>query len=402
MARDPLGRRPLFYAIRPNLVIASSVLSVLHQLLPGEIELNEIGLKNFLRFGRIGVSGETAYKDVYRLEPGHFARLFHGNVGSVVSAPRFDVEHVRSDLSLSEASKELRARLRQSVSLHLQHDGGALAMSGGVDSTALAAASVEDGGSQKSLTLHTWAYKAAAYAGENEFSISVARSLGLEQQLHWRDEAELFSGCDEQSALTPEPYAGAFTALDRETERSIAHDTHLMLFGHGADDLFFKSAGCEGRGFMPWVYETLDPGFTGVKLQPRFPFLDVPVRHWIRALPAALLEDKLVLREAFSDALPDRVRYRPKAIPPVKPHRISPLIPTIMSELVEQAEKIGGLVDIADVMAITQERCAVYAPGDPRLLPLKLLVWLLQMDRFTKRTPLRFESADDVGPSTPC
>ena len=119
-------------------------------------------------------------------------------------------------------------------------------------------------------------------------------------------------------------------------------------------------------------------------------------------MPAALLEDKLVLREAFSDALPDRVRYRPKAIPPVKPHRISPLIPTIMSELVEQAEKIGGLVDIADVMAITQERCAVYAPGDPRLLPLKLLVWLLQMDRFTKRTPLRFESADDVGPSTPC
>jgi len=65
------------------------------------------------------------------------------------------------------------------------------------------------------------------------------------------------------------------------------------------------------RTFFAWA----DAGYYGLQLSVRFPFFDLRLLEFVRAIPPApWLEDKRLLRAAMGDRLPEVVRTRPKTL----------------------------------------------------------------------------------------
>lgn len=70
-ARDRVGKKPFFYTNQHNSFVFSSELKSLLPLLENKPALSDYSINEFLSIGYI-IAPNTIYKDIYKLEPGHF------------------------------------------------------------------------------------------------------------------------------------------------------------------------------------------------------------------------------------------------------------------------------------------------------------------------------------------
>jgi asparagine synthase (glutamine-hydrolysing) len=131
-ARDRLGKKPLFYSSFGGALHFSSELPSLAQAVGWRAEIDLTALEGYLSLGYF-LAPSTIYRDVFKLEPGHWMRVSQGRVETrqYWDVREFDTEH-RSDAELLDLiDRELRAavhaRLESEVPL------GAF-LSGGIDS----------------------------------------------------------------------------------------------------------------------------------------------------------------------------------------------------------------------------------------------------------------------------
>jgi asparagine synthase (glutamine-hydrolysing) len=182
LARDRVGKKPLLYAHRPNgdIIFGSEFTALLkHPDISREIDFEAI--HHYLSY--ICVPAPlTAYKDIRKLEPGHWLRWKNGEIEMKrYWLPDFSE---KLDISEEEAQDEVLRILRESVRLRMIAEVplGAF-LSGGVDSSAVVALMAQEssrpvktfsiGFEEQDFSELKYAKKVAQYVGAeyNEFIV---------------------------------------------------------------------------------------------------------------------------------------------------------------------------------------------------------------------------------------
>jgi asparagine synthase (glutamine-hydrolysing) len=139
LVRDPLGIKPLYFALSRGDVAFASEARALHAAGFVQRRLRDDAVVASAAAG-VNKFGEAAtlYEGVHELPAGHWLRV--GGPSAAVQVQRYyDLPDPRADLSGDEATTQLRAGLEESVRLHLRASRKvASCLSGGLDSTNLA------------------------------------------------------------------------------------------------------------------------------------------------------------------------------------------------------------------------------------------------------------------------
>lgn len=172
-ARDPVGVKPLYWALQDGLFLACSEVRPLLANPQLDVELDPEGVVEFLAFGS-NFGEQTLIRDVRKLLPGHALRLRDGRV--TVSEHWDAIPPERTVEDEEVARDELLVRLRAAVSDSLVSDVPiGLMLSGGIDSSlvaALAARETDPG----ELTCYSVAFGEAN--DEADAAARLARDLG--------------------------------------------------------------------------------------------------------------------------------------------------------------------------------------------------------------------------------
>ena len=140
MARDRLGKKPLYYyADRGRLLFASELKAILEDSRVPR-ELDTMAVADYFTYHYVPFPG-TIFKGIRKLPPGHFLRFSPGSGGELAVKQYWDVKY-EPDHTLTEEdwAQAIREKLEEAVRIRLVSDVplGAF-LSGGIDSSAVVA-----------------------------------------------------------------------------------------------------------------------------------------------------------------------------------------------------------------------------------------------------------------------
>jgi len=132
LARDRLGKKPLFYAEFGGALHFASEIKALRRSPAWDGEMDSSGLESFLCLGHIPAP-QSIYRRVKKLEPGHWLRLKGGGVEvrSYWDIEEFDTDHREPSRILEQLNEVLGSAVRQRMESEVPL--GAF-LSGGIDS----------------------------------------------------------------------------------------------------------------------------------------------------------------------------------------------------------------------------------------------------------------------------
>ena len=239
-ARDPFGIKPLYYARTSRAFVFSSSLDCvrLHPAVPGE--LDEGWIADFLVHGESQSTESTVYAAIRQLPPAHLLVVENGRV------------EIRRYTSLPEDSEPLRLRgpaeyaeaflevLREAVADRLPRGRAGLLLSGGRDSTALAAVwrDLVDRGVRRTELRGYTAYHARLLPDdEPRFAAMAAGALGIPLDLQPVDDCAPFARWGTPELRRPQPTSSPLLAIEADQLRRVAGHARVLLTGQGADAL---------------------------------------------------------------------------------------------------------------------------------------------------------------------
>lgn len=236
-ARDHMGVRPFYYHRAGPLTICSNSLDcvLLHPAVPDP--LNEEALVEFLLFGENTNIETTIYERVRRLPPAH--RLVAGVDGAAVdrywTLPIDEPVYYTRD---AEYAERLGSLIDAAVKDRLRTQRVAVFMSGGIDSSTLAAvASRHFAQPAGHVQAHTILVEGPEPDDEPRYVDQIAAHLGITVQ--YRRKGAAFYDADWQSRdlAGPEPYYQQFSRHE-ETEyyRHVAGGAAVAYWGEGPDN----------------------------------------------------------------------------------------------------------------------------------------------------------------------
>lgn len=239
-ARDPFGIKPLFTTLTDRgRVFASELRSV--RAVAGTSPVAHA--ENVLRHLRLGLAarrGQTIYRDIDAVLPGHVMTVDLTSGSSGTSAfYELGVQTLTvNDISFDEAADHLRELFMRSVGLHMRSDvlvGSAL--SGGIDSSAILATAALTLGEGRSLNAFTFAATGIAL-DETGWATLAAQAAQARHHVIRPTPQELL---DDLKLLTRGwdwPLAGTSVYAQYRVFRA-AHQmgVKVMLDGQGADEL---------------------------------------------------------------------------------------------------------------------------------------------------------------------
>jgi asparagine synthase (glutamine-hydrolysing) len=403
-ARDHFGIKPFYYAQLGEFFLFSNTLNGvrLHPDVSGE--LNDTAIGDFLLFGLNYDNATTSFRDVQRLPPAHC--LTFSSSGLHIKrywAPPTDgrIRHAKD----GEYIEQFQALLQDAVADRLRTDRVGILLSGGLDSSSVAAVAKEVSakrGQAAEICGYTSIYESLIPDREGEYAREVGEFLGIPIKFQTMDREQLFDGWDDPELCWPEPMDDPFFAGNFDSYRDISADCRVLLSGEGSDNLMdfqmwpyigdlrrrgewrqmltdvanylwvrpFPWRGIRARalrlagndpdqpGFPEWLapefnrrenlkarwkeqsglpkswmthpihprghaslslpqwthmFEQENAGVTGHPVETRYPFLDLRIVNYLLALPPfPWFFQKMLLREAMTGRLPERVRVRPK------------------------------------------------------------------------------------------
>lgn len=234
-ARDGLGVRPLFYANTPlGFVCANTIRAVLaHPAV--ERSLNDAAIVSYLQWGFNTDLATTTFRGVRRLEPGHQFAVRRGTSSTPTRHWRFPEPEPLRYRRDEDYVGHFRSLLDQAVRDRARPAGTALLLSGGLDSTSLAATlrSV-----QPDTPAYAWTNVIASLRPDDEGALAatVAESLGIRHEIV-DDVTVPFSHLDDPAYYTDEPTDDVDGAGWRRLTPRIAAVSPVLFIGEDADAL---------------------------------------------------------------------------------------------------------------------------------------------------------------------
>ena len=231
--RDRLGKKPLYYMRgTKQFVFASEIKAILPFLKTKK--LNKDALHAYLSF-LAPTPPHTFYKGIEKLESGHFAVYEEGRFEV---KGYYDVLPARIKIhSEAEALETIESSLRESIEKRLMGDVEvASLLSGGVDSSLIAAMSAQNGTKLKTFSL---GYEGYQKYDERKYAKEVSTYLGLENIDLELSKNIFFENLDKVIDALDEPLNDpAAVPLYSLFERVKQEGIKVVLSGEGADELF--------------------------------------------------------------------------------------------------------------------------------------------------------------------
>lgn len=236
-ARDHMGVKPFYYAALGPCVIFSNTLDCVRLHPSVSDRLNDTAIADFLLFNLNQDKATTTFADIQRLPPAHTATWSGSNLRlqRYWTLPVDEPIYYRRHQDYVDCFREL---LRTTVGDRIRTDRVGIFMSGGLDSTTLAASargllSARSGDS--GVRAFTTSYQ--GYDQEGEYAGMVAKSLGISIRFQsWgpeRVDPNWYSG----AFHTPEPVPyPASRASDMADFRAMASYSRVALYGEGPDN----------------------------------------------------------------------------------------------------------------------------------------------------------------------
>lgn len=239
-ARDPFGVKPLYYAATPRALVFSNSLDCVRLHPDIGDALDEGWIADFLVHGESQFPEATVYAAIRQLPPAHLLVVQDGRVSP------------RRWWSLPDDSEPLRLRrprdyaelffhtLRQAVADRLPRERASILLSGGRDSTALAATwrDLVDRGVRGTELQGYTAYHARLLPDDEPVFASMAADA-LEITVHYLavDDYGPFGRWEEPALYRPQPSASPLLAIEADQYGQAAGHARVLLTGQGADAL---------------------------------------------------------------------------------------------------------------------------------------------------------------------
>jgi asparagine synthase (glutamine-hydrolysing) len=236
-ARDHFGVRPLYYALNARALVVSNAVASLLRTGEASERLRDRAVGDLLLFGDPQEPGDTMLHDVHRVPPAHVL-TWTPSSGLAVWAywrlqapPRAWAHH--------EAAARFGETLRRAVDDRLGAEPATVLMSGGLDSTGVAALAVQRAGAGSVRAL-TSVHRSMPQDREERFARLAAEAIGIPWDTHPLDGYDLFGRWD-ADARPVLPMAEPLTAVMADLlERVSAHGS-VALSGDGGDPLLLPA-----------------------------------------------------------------------------------------------------------------------------------------------------------------
>lgn len=360
-ARDPFGVKPFYYTHIDNQFAFSSSLNELRLNPRVSNTLNEIAVGDYLLFGVNQDLSTTIFKDIQRLPPGHTLTVANGTV----TTRRYWTPEPTTELRFrdpNEYVERFSELLSTAVKDRVTTDCVAISMSGGLDSTSLAALARDQG---KDVHGFAVVYDSLIPDEERHYSTLAADHIGVPVTHLSADRYSLFDAQMPGEMDQPEPFLiSALTGQFNDLLRLSAEFSPIMLTGYDGDAFMNvsqpsrlrgvkkqikrligkKRAATEGRPYS-WLdeafvkrthlverwerpsinqasplnpiwtalFEGYDRSSTKLNLEVRHPFMDIRLVEFLSSIPVRPWRvNKHILRTAMRDKLPSAVINRPK------------------------------------------------------------------------------------------
>lgn len=251
-ARDHWGIKPFFYFHSPGGDLAfASDLDALRLHADVSDELDDRAIADYLLFGHTLDPDATALADARRLPPAHTLTWAEGRV----EVRRYWELPVEEPLRLDreeEYVERLCELLDVAVTDRLRADRIGVRMSGGLDSTAIAAVAHERlsaGGRPFELHAYTTVFEGLIPDDEAEYARPTAEWLGIPQHFHVEDGYPPLEGGRMPPTPTPEPEETLMSGSEEALLEDVAErGIRVLLCGIGGDETMK-----DPRSYILWI-----------------------------------------------------------------------------------------------------------------------------------------------------
>jgi asparagine synthase (glutamine-hydrolysing) len=235
--RDLMGARPFFYAQAGGWFYFSNTLNAI-RCAPGiSRDLDHHFIGDFLLQGSSSYTECTAFRDISRVPAGHRMRLSAGCV-EVRRYASFPVEEPLRLKNESDYVAKFRELLEQAVRERLPLNTAAIYMSGGLDSTSVAAITKHISAKHArsiEIRAYTVDYQPLFDDQEGRLASLAARHIGISSEIALGFSCLPFANWGEGLRWMPEPYHEPFHYLHLSQSRRIAEHTRVVFNGYGGD-----------------------------------------------------------------------------------------------------------------------------------------------------------------------
>ena len=245
-ARDQLGVKPLYYARVGNSVLFSNSIAGLRINPNVSAKLNERAIGDFLLFDCNMDLSTTTFADIRRVPPAHCLAFSDVNQ----SARRYWIFLVEDEIRYPrwrDYVDQFNALMRRAVSDRLRTQRAAVLMSGGLDSSSLAAMGVDRvmrGSPELGLHAFTYVYDRLMQDQERYYSGLVADALGVPIHFLVADGYPLYERAEHLQSSAPDPLNEPFQAIRADQLKSVGERSRVAITGDGGDPVFCGNQSC--------------------------------------------------------------------------------------------------------------------------------------------------------------
>jgi len=242
-ARDPFGIKPFYYARTSRALVFSTSLDCVRLHPAVRDALDDGWIADFLVFGDPQSPDTTVCADVRLLPPGHALAVEEGRVSirRWFSLPAAEELRLRGPAEYAEVFAET---LRAAVTDRLPRERAGILLSGGRDSTAIAAswrAAVDRG--ERGTELHGYTAFHARLLPDDEpaYARLAAEALEIPLDLLPADDYAPFARWETPELRRPQPTDSPLLAIEADQHRRASGHARVLLTGQGGDALLRES-----------------------------------------------------------------------------------------------------------------------------------------------------------------
>ena len=235
-ARDPFGLKPFYYAETGQTLLCGNTLNCLRRAPGVSGKLNDDAIAGFLLFDCNQDPAATYFADICRLPPGHC--LVAAETGLQIRRYwRLPVHEIRYRRGWDYMDR-FRELFEAAVRDRLRTDRAAVLMSGGLDSTLVAAFAnrlLGEASASSGLHAHTIVYDRLFADRERQYSGAAAGFLRIPVDYLPADDYDLYEQDRHRQFSKPEPEHNPIPGIQADCYRRIAGYARVTLSGMGGD-----------------------------------------------------------------------------------------------------------------------------------------------------------------------
>lgn len=294
LARDRMGKKPLYYGVFGNTLIFGSEPKALLQHPACTRKLNFEALNDYLHYEYVPTPN-CIFEGIHKLEPAHYA-LWQNEKFTTHSF--WSMDFTENKIPEPETLKQLDAAIQRSVSQRLVADVPlGIFLSGGLDSSTIAYYAQK--ASTQKIKTYSIGFKEASF-DESMFARTVAKHIGTdhhEQMLSAHDSLDLIPRIAE---LLDEPMADASIIPTYLLSKFTREYVTVALGGDGGDELFAGYPTFQAFKLARW-YRRIPRGLRRSMLEPLLSLLPSSERNMSAGFLARRFVAGTIAAEAYQN-----------------------------------------------------------------------------------------------------